>query len=196
MYVLLFMLGLWLLRERGAKATTHLRIVVLAVAVTAALAHGVNEAFSLTHRFELVQGFRLTALFFTAGSLQLLRGRIPLSLGFLVGSIAALGVALVFGRGWHALYPLALAYLVTWLALVPAGPIRLYNRLGDFSYGFYLWQFPIQQWIVQRDPGSSPLGLMLAAAPITLGLAALSWYLVESPALRLKQRVVAPEAAP
>ena len=195
MYVLLFMLGLWLLRERGAQATSNLRIVVLVVAVAAALAHGANEAFAFTHRFELVQGFRLTALFFTAGSLQLLRGRIPLSLGFFGGAVAALVLALVFGRAWHALYPLALAYLVTWLALVPAGPIRLYNRLGDFSYGFYLWQFPIQQWIVQRNPGTTALELMVAAAPITLGLAALSWYLVESPALRWKQRIVATGAA-
>lgn len=195
MYVLLFMLGLWLLRERGPQAGTNLRNAVLTLAVAATLAHGLNEAFAFTHRFELVQGFRLTALFFTAGSLQVLRGRIPLSLGFLGGAIAALGLALVAGRGWHALYPLALAYLVTWLALVPAGPIRLYNRLGDYSYGFYLWQFPIQQWIVGRNPDSSPLELMLTAAPLTLGLAALSWYLVESPALRWKARVVATEAA-
>jgi peptidoglycan/LPS O-acetylase OafA/YrhL len=195
MYVLLFMLGLWLLRERGPRSTTELKFVVCVVAIATALGHGLNEAFGLTHRFELVQGLRLTALFFTAGALCLFRGRIPLSMGLLGSAIAALVLALVTGRGWHGLYPLALAYLVVWLALVPAGLIRLYNRLGDYSYGFYLWQFPIQQWIVLRNPDASPLELMLTAAPVTLVLAVLSWHFVEAPSLALKRRIAVAAAA-
>lgn len=188
MYVLLGMLGLWLLRERGPERVARARTVVMVVAIAAMIGHGVNEAFAFSHRFEVVQGLRLVALFFGAGSLQLLRGRVPLALGPLAGSIVALVLGLLLGGGWLLLYPLALAYLVVWLALVPAGPIRLYNRVGDYSYGFYLWQFPIQQWVVLGSREVRPLELMLIAGPITLVLAAISWHLVEGPALALKAR--------
>ncbi len=188
MYVLLAILGATFLRARGPASVARLRLVVLAGAATAALGHGVNEAFALSSRFEIIQGLRLTALFFTAGALQLVRERVPLGAPLFVGALVALGVALRFGGAWHALYPLALGYIVLWLALVPAGPVRLYNRIGDYSYGFYLWQFPIQQAVMLRRPEASPFELMAMAAPIALGLAALSWHLVESPALALKHR--------
>jgi peptidoglycan/LPS O-acetylase OafA/YrhL len=190
MYVLLGMVGLWLLRERGPRSVERTRVVVMTVAIGAMVGHGVNEAFALTHRFEVVQALRLLALFFGAGSLQLLRGRVPLALGPLGGAILALVLGLRFGGAWLLLYPLALAYLVVWVALVPAGPIRNYNRIGDYSYGFYLWQFPIQQWVVLGSHQVRPLELILIAAPITLVLAALSWHLVEAPALALKRRAI------
>ena len=76
-----------------------------------------------------------------------------------------------------------------WVALVPGGALRLYNRLGDYSYGFYLWQFPLQQWIMDRNRHLSQSELLAWSAPVTLVLAVLSWHLVESPALRLKPRL-------
>lgn len=194
MYVLLGLLGFVLLRDRdghtpqAGPGVAHMRTAVLAIAAVATLGHGVNEALDLSHRFEVVQGLRLTALFFCAGTLQVLRAKAPLAPGFLLLSVLGLLAALFFHGGWHLLYAPSLAYLVTWLALVPAGPLRLYNRIGDYSYGFYLWQYPIQQWIVLRDPLISVFGLISLATPVTLVLAALSWYFVEAPALRRKDR--------
>jgi len=71
---------------------------------------------------------------------------------------------------------------------VPGGAVRGYNRLGDYSYGFYLWQFPLQQWIVLRRPETSQPELVLLSAPAALAVAALSWHLVEAPALARKER--------
>ena len=187
MYVMLAVLGAVLLRPRGPTATARLRAVVVAGAGMAALGHGVNEALELTTQFEVVQGLRLTALFFSAAALQLQRERVPLRTPLFVAALALLVLAMGAGGGWLALYPLALGYVVLWLALVPAGRLRLYNRIGDYSYGFYLWQFPIQQWVMLRRPDSTPLELMSIAAPITLALAALSWHFVEAPALAWKR---------
>jgi peptidoglycan/LPS O-acetylase OafA/YrhL len=60
----------------------------------------------------------------------------------------------------------------------------LHNR--DVSYGTYLYAWPVQQTVVHASPGISSGGLIAAALPITLMLAALSWVVVERPALTLK----------
>jgi peptidoglycan/LPS O-acetylase OafA/YrhL len=165
--------------------------MVCAIAGIAIAAHGANEAFALTSRFELVQGFRLVALFFGAGALQCLAARVPLRGPLALLALAALVAAMAWGGAWHALYAPALSYLVVWAALVPGGLLRLYNRLGDYSYGFYLWQFPLQQWIVLRRPETTQPELILLSAPAALAVAALSWHFVESPALAWKERAPA-----
>jgi len=81
---------------------------------------------------------------------------------------------------WVFLPFLALAFgLATnsWLS-------RLANY--DYSYGIYIYAFPIQQTITKLWP-QMPLGLYLAiTSSATLALAALSWHWIERPALRLK----------
>jgi peptidoglycan/LPS O-acetylase OafA/YrhL len=81
---------------------------------------------------------------------------------------------------------MALAYGVLWLALVPAGTVRQFNRIGDYSYGLYILCFPIQQTFVMLDPQITPLWLLLWSFPAVLGLAVLSWHFIEHPALRQK----------
>jgi peptidoglycan/LPS O-acetylase OafA/YrhL len=63
---------------------------------------------------------------------------------------------------------------------------RGFNRFGDYSYGIYLWGFPVQQmWAAVAPEMSSPAN-SLAAFPAALALAVASWHLIEQPALRLK----------
>lgn len=61
-----------------------------------------------------------------------------------------------------------------------------YNRLGDYSYGLYLWGFPMQQVVAHHVPSSSPLANAALAFPLALFAAMLSWHLVEKPAIGLK----------
>src|SRR5205085_8476101 len=91
------------------------------------------------------------------------------------------------------------AYGVIWLALAPGLSHRLLEPGADLSYGTYLYGWPVQQALVQLFPGTTPSLLLPPAIAISLGLAALSWYLVEKPALSLKARLVrapAPAASP
>lgn len=60
-----------------------------------------------------------------------------------------------------------------------------YNRLGDYSYGMYIYAFPIQQFIASTGI-TSPLVSIAIAFPITLILAVTSWHLIEAPALGWK----------
>ena len=84
------------------------------------------------------------------------------------------------------LYPFLLCYLVLWCALVPGGVLTHYRKLGDYSYGLYLWQFPIQQCLARAVPGLQPWSMMALAFPITLVFAVASWTWIESPALARK----------
>lgn len=77
----------------------------------------------------------------------------------------------------------AVGYSLAWLGFVVKGTMLAYNRLGDYSYGIYIYAFPVQQSLVHLFPGMSPYENMLFAAPITLLFAVLSWHLVEENAL-------------
>jgi peptidoglycan/LPS O-acetylase OafA/YrhL len=68
------------------------------------------------------------------------------------------------------------------LAYFPAlHPINL-GRYGDFSYGVYLYAFPIEQLIVMTAGGHmATLRLSALATPISVIVGALSWFLVERP---------------
>lgn len=61
-------------------------------------------------------------------------------------------------------------------------------KLPDYSYGIYIWHYPVMQVFIFLIPGLSPWGLMITSVPSFLILAALSWHIVERPALRLKPR--------
>lgn len=57
----------------------------------------------------------------------------------------------------------------------------------DYSYGLFLYAFPVQQSIAALAPGIGPWPMCALATTITLALAYLSWHLIEAPALRLKR---------
>ena len=68
---------------------------MLAVAGVATLGHGLNEAFTFSTQFEVVQGLRLVALFTTAGCLNLFRDRVPLAWPVFTSTLALLVVAVL-----------------------------------------------------------------------------------------------------
>ncbi|HEX4300465.1 MAG TPA: acyltransferase [Gammaproteobacteria bacterium] len=136
------------------------------------------------HFFHDRQIYLRLFLLFGAGSLvRVLSDRIPLSTWLLAA--AAVPVALLYST---PLFPYAfnlwLVYAVFWFAYVPN--LRRFNRAGDYSYGLYIYAFPIEQTLRQSFPAILPLELFAAASALTLGCAMLSWHFIEQPALRLK----------
>lgn len=90
--------------------------------------------------------------------------------------------------GATAVYFLCLPYLVLYVAL--RCPVVSLEKIGDLSYGTYLFAFPIQQSLVSIFGASvGPLRLTAAAIPVTLAMAFLSWRLVERPSLRWRGRM-------
>ncbi|MDA0185634.1 acyltransferase [Solirubrobacter phytolaccae] len=61
---------------------------------------------------------------------------------------------------------------------------------GTVSYGVYLWHMPVLYWFgLQERLPERFVPAILWILPITFALAALSWYFVEKPAMRLGNRV-------
>jgi peptidoglycan/LPS O-acetylase OafA/YrhL len=58
-------------------------------------------------------------------------------------------------------------------------PLLWYNSLGDYSYGMYIYAFPIEQIFARLLPERAPISLMAWAFPPTLVLAVASWHLIE-----------------
>ncbi|TDR45834.1 peptidoglycan/LPS O-acetylase OafA/YrhL [Tahibacter aquaticus] len=125
--------------------------------------------------------------FFAAGcAFYRWRDDIPFH-GGLVVVLAALAV-IAHGSEWFMpLYGLALAYAVFWFAYGPRF-LLFFNRLGDYSYGVYLWGFPLQQLVALWLPTPTPTRITLIALPLALIAGALSWHLLEQPMLRFKRR--------
>ena len=135
-----------------------------------------------------------TAFFMTGSLLWVNRDRIRLS-GWIVLALLAL-FALLRGSPWAHLPYFG---LMTYGSIYLASQVRLpMIRHTDLSYGLYLYGWPAQQLAWMLPIGKSVAGNIIIASSIALACAALSWFLVERPALRLKRRWVArgPQASP
>lgn len=97
-------------------------------------------------------------------------------------------LALFFGGYWLVL-PTAFAYLVIYAALMP---IRLPNmeRYGDLSYGIFLSAWPVQQLVIHFGLASTWLGVGLLSTIGSIGVALLSWHLLEKRVLSFKDRML------
>ncbi len=79
-----------------------------------------------------------------------------------------------------------LPYMVLAFGRMSLPFVRRAARFGDFSYGLYLYAFPVQQAVLAVWPNADYPVLLCTA--LTVPLAVLSWHLVERPALAWRGR--------
>ena len=79
-----------------------------------------------------------------------------------------------------------LAWIVFRFAYMKMPSLDWTKRLPDLSYGIYIYHWCILQLLFYWMPNLGVLSLFILTFLVTIGLAALSWYLVEKPALRSK----------
>ena len=124
----------------------------------------------------------LFSLFLTGSLCYWARSYIPLSKA---GAAGALLLFLLSTR-WSAMSPIGIAGLT--YATIAAGYLSdgfslLHHR--DYSYGLYLWAFPVQQTLIHFHRMHWWVNV-LTAFPVALGLAMLSWHFVEKPMKAIK----------
>lgn len=131
---------------------------------------------------------RLAAFFAVGAFCYINRNIIPLHACLL--SIFVIAAILLRGTSYGLLsFNLALAYGIFWFAYCPAGWMRIFNLFGDYSYGLYIYAFPIQQSIALVLYSVSPSKMFVIAYPLTLVMAVMSWHFIEKPALGFKGKI-------
>lgn len=181
MYAILIIVWI-VLRFIPKLRVTTFQVVVIVFAFSAGI-------YLLTSHFQLytVNNFpKLFFMFFVGATFYVLREYIVISRWlfwlFIFGLTATIGHAHIF----FVVYVFTMSYILFYLAYVPAGFIRKYNYLGDYSYGVYIYAFPVQQAVAALIPGVTVPKMILLSASITIVLAALSWHLLEKRCLSLK----------
>ncbi|MCW2652482.1 MAG: acyltransferase [Mycobacterium sp.] len=137
---------------------------------------------------------RFVVMFLAGALLNQFRNLIPARWSFVVVSVVVVLLAsLLPDYRLVAAVPLAYAVIIS-AALIHNKRLRLRT---DLSYGVYIYAFPIQQLLVICGLGSmNPIAFWAISAAASLPISALSWSLVEKPAMSLKSRLVRRRSAP
>lgn len=138
--------------------------------------------------FFLAHSARFYMVFF-AGSLyaagEPLTDRTRLAALLVPGLLIVFGPSAEFGRAGILLLLALIAIEVGKSSLLHADAVR---RIGDLSYGTYLYAFPIQLLTLTRWLGTLGFwGVTIIDIGLILACAFVSWHVVEHPALRLKR---------
>lgn len=155
--------------------------VVLALLVTLAVV--ARDHVPLT---SIPEYYRFGGFFAAGACCWMFRDHVPVS-GLLLLALVGLCFITYPGAAYLLVFAATTAYFCLWFVYVPG--LELFNRLGDYSYGLYLYGFPMQQLVAWKCPALGPWAILATSLPLALGLGVLSWHLVEKPALELKQSV-------
>jgi peptidoglycan/LPS O-acetylase OafA/YrhL len=213
-YVLIALLSVLAVLRRARWAVLFLTLCTVGLAVRDVVVtgqwafhpvgHPELRPFPMVGAFTFDQVQYLLVMFLLGACAYLYRERIPMN-GLLAAAAAAVFVVTLTTGGFLSLGLLAYAYLLLYAAL--ALPRKL-HRIGvdrDYSYGIYIYAFPMQQILgLLGATRFGPVAYLALTVLMTAILAALSWHLVERPAMSLKgarvpfvgRRATAPTVVP
>lgn len=177
-YALLFILGCLGTFDSKLWMTIFFALFAVLVLATHFRISAVSEIDLLRGWIPLLMPFVIGMMFFVW------RDNIPMSPFWIVGLLVICVLMRDF-RYYSYIFLFFALYTAVFIAYRLKGPLLRYNELSDFSYGTYLFGFPVQQTLIAVfGPMSTTLNMLLAV-PITLGLAILCSRYVERPAMRL-----------
>ncbi len=109
--------------------------------------------------------------------------------GWLFLLALAASVALIVVPNGVRFSALPIAYVTMYLGLL-SPPRNNVVLSGDYSYGLFLYGFPVQQAIMSLNPALRQwYWNLLLAIPCAIAVAVASWWLVEKPALAQRKRL-------
>jgi peptidoglycan/LPS O-acetylase OafA/YrhL len=178
-YCYLLMSGVML---AGLLKTTRLVLALflggMAAMIAASLAFGVGVQPGIYSTLAIVFHFFVGVAFF------LWRDRIPMHPALFAAASVLTLMMLPYPQ-----YAFLMAGPVTYMT-VYIGFMSLlalpFMRGRDYSYGIYLYGFPITQALIALSPGITMTNLVTGGLGITIVTAMLSWHLIEKPCLKLK----------
>ncbi len=159
---------------------SHLFLFVAATLAYLALRYGWTDAPPM-----LMSGARLASAFSLGMFVHASRHRLPLAP---IIAVLATPAWLLLGSQPVAevAMNLAIASTLFWIGFARLGGAPTGARIPDWSYGIYIWHYPMMQLVVFFDRSATPLEVAVFTVPATLAISGLSWSYVEKPSLGLK----------
>lgn len=174
-YIFLFALGFLGIFERRIRSLTVIGLMIYLTIFN----------FSLVPLFGLEPRFDRPLLCFLYGSLAWqLRAYIPMNAILAIAILLAPWLLFLSSAYFFPIFAASLVYLVLYVAYcLPHVDV---DRYGDYSFGIYIYAWPIQQLVWW--PGQAGAVNALLAALIVFPMGWASWTFIEKPALALAGR--------
>lgn len=171
-----------LLWSKGAFTALFAAISVFLVVFNVAMDHSILNGENF-HGYFIVYYFAAGLFFFVW------RDKIRLSTGLFAAALV-LGVACLAVRKLCVFSPIFIVYVTVYLGMLDV-KLPDFIKKNDYSYGIYLYGFPICQSLRAAFPQleASLIKFRCVAVVLTLAFAALSWHLLERKALSGKKWV-------
>jgi len=133
------------------------------------------------------EDFRLYSLFFIGTACYIFKDSLVLSKRLFYVAVFFLLVSAMHTDLFFIVYNVTIFYVIFYIAYIPKGGVRKFNQYGDYSYGIYIYAWPVQQSVVALIPGINVTCLLITSAVLTLFLSYISWHLIEKRALKYKK---------
>lgn len=186
MYAYLAIIGSVLIFFQQWISTNYLKIIFLIIAIIAIVSNIANH-FLL---FSPIKPLHLFSMFFAGVAFYLYRDNIYLSTRIFLSFLLPLSLSVFQKEIFFIVFCLVIPYLIFYIAYVPAGIIRKFNAMGDYSYGIYIYAFPVQQSIAALIPNISISNMIVLSFAITFILSLFSWHFVEKKMLKMKNNSI------
>ena len=190
MYILLFCTWYACKVMARSHASQFLKLCIFGITAVAGILYA--QEYINSGGIDSMHSFsRFTFIFFSGACLGLYQNRILISPWILGVALLAIVVSAIdktaFFFVWHAL----IGYTVVLLAYQSSRLLARYNKVGDYSYGVYIYAFSIQQALMASIVDISVPSMILYSAVLTAMLAFLSWHLIEKPVMKKKNILLA-----
>jgi peptidoglycan/LPS O-acetylase OafA/YrhL len=134
--------------------------------------------------FEYKSFVKLATYFFMGSLIYVYQDKVRFNVRFLLLAVLVLLISIYQNYLQYTLL-ICLPYVI--VATGIGFRFEKFNKYGDFSYGMYIYAFPVQQSVVYLWNAKLSLTVFfMSSFLITLLFSALSWKFIEEPALKLK----------
>ena len=162
--------------------------LITALFVTSLVLTYFNIGFTDNVHWALVKYLPVFFMYFSFGSLAYLyRDSIPMTTGAFLFVLTMIAIGSFNGGFTDPIFVFLLGYLVLFVGFSQKIRLSRLTKYGDFSYGLYIWGYPVQQTVFHFFGKETSVWLQMGISlSVALILAVLSWHLIEKRFLRFK----------
>jgi peptidoglycan/LPS O-acetylase OafA/YrhL len=135
-----------------------------------------------------VNFFLQHSIYFMLGTIfYLYKDKIRLNWIVALCSIVVLALTFKFHEYYFPFGVIALTYIVVYLAFISFKKPLFTSKIGDLSYGIYIYSYPIQQILIYHLPDISVYKFIGVSFIFSVLAGIASWWLIEKPFIGLKK---------